>query len=438
MAKIVLTTYGSSGDLNPILALGLGLQARGHTIVVAVEKAHRAAVMAAGLVAYDLPGDTAAVWMPYRHMIFGELSPFTFIKVLLENGILPTLPETVRSLRDVCLGADLLVATVQQAAAGIVAELTRIPWVSVALSPALVPSASVEIHPALDVVPHHLRPLVNRAAWGAAVPLSRRFWDPPINRVRTMYGLRPRRDALTLGSRSPFLTAVAVSPIFFPRPKDWPPYARLTGFMYWDTPHEWIASASLTSFLDDPRPLVAVSSGSMAPLVGDVFEPFYRTSITAIRRSGARAIVIGASPDTFSLPLPPDVLAVPFVPFSQVYPHCAAVIHHGGIGTMAQCLRAGVPELVVPWGVDQYFHGARVTRLGAGRWMRRRTYTPPRASQALNLLIHQSQYRERSRAIAGRIAHEDGVVNLCTEIDALLDRAGQADATNHPTRFIGA
>ncbi len=423
MARIVLTTYGSSGDLNPILALGLGLRARGHAVLIAVEEAHRAAVLAAGLPVHPLSGDNDAVLLPYRHVLFSDLSPLTFAKILLERSILPALPAAVESLRTACVGSDLLVSTMQQAASGIVAELTRVPWVSMALSPTAIPSVSSAPHPALAAVPRPLQPLINRAVWAALRPAARRLGDERLNRVRASFGLRPRRDILLLGNRSPFLTAVAVSPTFFPRPRDWPRHVRPTGFLFWDTPTTWEEPATLTDFLAAPRPVVAVSSGSMSPLVGDVFAAFYRTSVAAIRREGARALVIGASPAAMPAPMSADVLALPFAPFSTIYPRCAAVIHHGGIGTTAQALRAGVPALVAPWGVDQYFDGMQVARLGAGRWLPRRRYTVARVVRDLTALLRQPSYQAQARAIADQMAREDGVATLCSEIEDILKRS---------------
>jgi len=422
MARIVLTTYGSSGDLNPIVALGLGLQARGHAVLIAVEEAHRPSVAAAGLAVHPLPGDNEAVLWPYRRVLFGDISPVAFTRILLEHSILPTLHETVDALRAACDGADLLVSTMQQAAAGIVADVAGLPWVSLALSPLAIPSASVAPYPLPAALPPPVRSAVNRAIWAAARRTGRRIGDEALNRVRAQYDLPPRRDALLRGNRSPLLTAVAVSPAFFRPPADWSPQVRTTGFLFWDAPTAWVEPAELADFLADPRPVVAVSSGSMSPLVGDVFADFYQTSVTAIWRAGARALVIGASPAALPAALPRDTLTVPFAPFSTIYPRCAAVIHHGGIGTTAQGLRAGTPALVAPWGVDQHFDAAQVTRLGAGRWLPRRRYTVARAAGMLAALLHQPVYRERAGVIAGRIAREDGVSTLSLAIEDMLMR----------------
>jgi len=390
----------------------LGLQARGHNVLIAVEEAHRATVAAAGLAVHPLPGDNEAVLLPYRRVLFGDISPVAFTRILLEHSILPTLYETVEALRVACDGADLLVVTMQQAAAGIVADVTGLPWVSLALSPLALPSASIAPYPLPAVLPPPVRSVINRAIWASARRTGRRLGDEALNRVRAQYGLPPRRDALLRGNRSPLLAAVAVSPAFFHPPADWPPQVRTTGFLFWDAPTAWVEPAELADFLADPRPVVAVSSGSMSPLVGDVFADFYQTSVAAIRRAGARALVIGASPAALLAALlaalPVDTLTVPFAPFSTIYPRCAAVIHHGGIGTTAQGLRAGTPALVAPWGVDQHFDAAQVTRLGAGRWLPRRRYTVARTAGMLAELLHRPVYRERAGVIAGRIAREDG------------------------------
>ncbi len=165
-----------------------------------------------------------------------------------------------------------------------------------------------------------------------------------------------------------------------PRPPDWPAWVHQTGFCFWDAPNSWQEPSDLTAFLAGERPVVALSSGSMADKVGGAFDTMYRTGIEAIRRAGARTLLIGAPPGALPHPLPDDVYALAYAPFSQVYPRCAAVIHHGGMGTVAQSLRAGIPALVVPWGVDQFFTGAQLARVGAGRWLRRSSFTVPRAT----------------------------------------------------------
>jgi UDP:flavonoid glycosyltransferase YjiC (YdhE family) len=193
-----------------------------------------------------------------------------------------------------------------------------------------------------------------------------------------------------------------------------------TGFCFWDAPDNWKETPELTAFLAGDRPVVALSSGSMADKVSGAFDPMYRAGIEAIRQAGARALVIGAPPGALPHPLPEDVFAAGFAPFSRVYPQCAAAIHHGGMGTVAQSLRAGIPALVVPWGVDQFFAGAQLARVGAGRWLRRPAFTADRGAREVAALLEEPSYRKRAQTIAQQIAAEDGVADFIALLDKLL------------------
>jgi rhamnosyltransferase subunit B len=418
MARIVITSYGSSGDLNPFLALGLGLRARGHDVLYAVEERFHAVIAQAGFATHHLTGDLETALALSGRQMFDRLTPFASVRTIVDQYILPTLRPKVMELLDACAGADLLVAAAGQLSASFIADLMGILWATVALTPGTIPSAYLEPQPL--PLPTVVQPLANRLAWATGASVLRRIADTPVNHVRDEYGLPRRRNLLLAGNLSRMLTAVAASPAFQPRPPDWPPFVRMTGFCFWDTPALWREPADLKAFLDGPEPVIAVSSGSLAPGVNHAFTDFYRTSVSAIRRVGARALVVGAAPGTLPEPLPDGTRALPFAPFSQMYPQCAAVIHHGGIGTVAQALRAGVPALVVPWGADQYLNAGQVAHLGAGRWLQRHFYTTERAVHGLDALLHQAWYRERAQALATLIAQEDGVGTLCDALEAVL------------------
>jgi UDP:flavonoid glycosyltransferase YjiC (YdhE family) len=145
-------------------------------------------------------------------------------------------------------------------------------------------------------LPSPLQRFANRAEWMIGNMVLRSIADEPINAVRALYGLPPRRNQLTTGSLSTQLTAIASSPAFVPLQPDWPPNLRLTGFLFWDKPDGRIEPKELAAFLDGSKPVVIVSAGSVSPQVHGVFERFYRTSIEAIRSIGARALIIGATP----------------------------------------------------------------------------------------------------------------------------------------------
>ena len=420
MARIIISTAGSSGDINPFIALGKELHARGHQLVFAVPEQMAATATGEGFPVHILPTPTVEDEQRYAQEVYGRPSLLGSMKGAAQKSLLPSLRGHIEALRVACKDADLLIAASTHIPASFVADLTGIPWASVALTPLLIPSASIEPYPHTLPIPGPIHRFTTRVSWAVGSMLLRQLADRDINALRASYGLPPRRDFLLDGNSSTTFTAVTTSPAFVPRPPDWPDYVHLTGFCFWDKPTAWREPEALRAFFAGDQPVIAASSGSQAPEAGQVFGDFYRTSIAAIRKAGARALVIGASPDALPSPLPPDVIALPFAPFSAIYPHCAAVIHHGGIGTTAQALRAGVPMLIVPWGFDQFFSGAQITRIGAGRWMRRPTYTVERATNALSKLLQQSRYRSRTQAIAAQIAHEDGIGAFCDQLEATM------------------
>ncbi len=423
MARIVVTTFGSSGDINPFVALALGLRARGHDVIFAVEESFRGLIEQLGFPVAHLSGDAIAMMNAQSLDLLRETNPFRSVFTLVRDYIAPTTRPRIHDLRAACAGADLLVTSPFQVAASFVHDLTGVPLVTVTFTPVTIPSARVNPAPQQLGLPHTLDPLVNRITWGIGLGLMSAFFDPPINRIRAEYSLPPLRRWMYTGREhwSP-RTALAVSPAFFTPPPDFPESVTETGFLYWDRPTDWREAPELTAFFADGAPVVAVSSGSMSAELGGAFADFYQISIAALQRSGARALIIGAAPGSLPDPLPEGVLSLPFAPFSAIYPRCAAIIHHGGIGTTAQGLRAGTPALIVPWGVDQFYAGAQVEAIGAGKWLQRTRYSVERATPLLDALLHDDRYRTRAQQVAGQIAREDGVGALC---DLLEDEIGR-------------
>lgn len=420
MARIVITTFGSSGDLNPFIALALALRSSGHEVHFAVEANFQQPLDLLGFPVHVLTGDQRKALAPYREQIFNNVQPLTSLKILVEQYILPTLPAKVAELRDICSQADLLISAASQFAASIVAEMLHIPWISVILTPSTLPSASLAAQPLSAQLPAPLQRLNNRFSWFVGGVFIRRAVDKPVNKVRHQFKVPTRSNLMWTGNLSSQFTALAASPAFIPRPDDWPEYVKMTGFCFWDRPANWQFPDTLEAFLHAGRPIVAVTAGSVAPGARGLFSSYYQVSIESILACGARALLINAPENLVSIGQSEDVLQVSFAPFSEVFPACAAVIHHGGIGTIAQCLRAGVPALVVPGGMDQPFNAAQVVQRKAGLWIPRKHYTTSRAEQSLKALLFTPAYRERAREIQGHILREDGVATLCAAVEQVL------------------
>jgi UDP:flavonoid glycosyltransferase YjiC (YdhE family) len=427
MARIVITTFGSTGDVNPFIALGIGLRARGHDVVFAVEDNARANVAAAGFPIYPLSGDALGMIHARVGDEVDQRAPLQWVRSAVREYLLPTLRPRIRELLAACDGADLLIAGFTQVAAVFVADLLAVPLVLVVLSPSVLPSATIAPVPLPFRLPRHAQWAYQRVAWVMSLWLLGRIFDRPVNRIRQDYGLRPYKRwlAMKADSTAAQLVAVAVSPALCPPASDWPDIVRETGFLFWDRPTTWRMPEVLAAFFTAPGPIVAVSCGSISLDRASDFATFYRHSIAAGQAVGVRTLVIGAPPAVLPNPLPPEVCVLPFAPFSEIYPRCAAVVHHGGIGTAAQALRAGVPQLIVPWGLDQFWTAEQVQRIGAGRVLPHRRYTAARAATMLRELLQSQDYRQRCAAIALKLGAEDGVGTLCDMIQDTLVTAAQ-------------
>jgi UDP:flavonoid glycosyltransferase YjiC (YdhE family) len=414
MARIVLTTVGIRGDLNPFLGLGCGLRARGHDVVFAVEPTLRDAVRHEGFEARPLAGNVLASLAPHMRTIVGGRTPLAAAKPIIQDWLAADVQSKVKDLESACAGADLIVARAGQLSAPIAAEHLGLPWVQVTMTAMTVPSAHADPGLLRMILGGRLR----GAQWAAMELFARRLADPPVNRARRDLGLPAVRNVMGRGGHSPYLTAIAVSPAVSPPRADWPPHVLNTGYCFWDVPSGWRPPVELTRFLDEPGPVVAVSFGSMAPYVGDALAHLYQAAIAGIRAAGARALVVG-----FEVSPSESVLSIAYAPFSRIYPRCAAVIHHGGPYTVGEALRAGVPSLAVPWGIDQFFTADELVRTGAGRATHHKRFNAARACRDVEKMLNDVSLGQQAAAMAKRLAAEDGVACLCGEVERVLGRS---------------
>jgi UDP:flavonoid glycosyltransferase YjiC (YdhE family) len=204
-----------------------------------------------------------------------------------------------------------------------------------------------------------------------------------------------------------------------PQP-DWPTAAQITGFPFQDqTDVDHTSVPGLDSFLDSGQSPLVFTLGSA---VVNAAQGFYVEGFKAARTLGHRALlVVGSDPrNRYGLPdpLPEWAMAVDYVPHADIFPQAAVVVHQGGIGTLAQALRAGKPQLVVPFGFDQPDNAARAIRLGVADVLLPERYTADTAVTALQRLLRDPLIHQRTAEIAAVIRAENGVVAAC---DALED-----------------
>jgi len=414
--RIILATFGSLGDIHPFMALALGLQARGHQVTIATSEYYRAKIIAAGIgfhaIRPDLPPDNQEVISLLMDARKGT-------ERIIRQIMMPHLRDSYDDLMRAVQGADLLVTHEVIYAGPLVVQKTGIRWVSCVLSPIAFFSAYdppvLPPYPALAKL-RALGPVINGAILRLG-KLTTRNWLKPVRQLRSELGLPLAENPLFEGKHSPELVLALFSPLLAQPQLDWPPQTVATGFALYDrAQHNQGLAPQLQQFLTAGPPPIVFTLGSAA-----VMDPgnFYIESAAAAHQLGCRAVLlVGKEPR--QLPeLPQGVSAFDYAPYTQLFPHAAAVVHQGGIGTTAQVLRAGRPMLVMPYSHDQPDNAARIVRLGVGRAISRNHYRRDRVAAELRQLL-QPEYATSATEVAHRIAAEDGVQSACEAIEKRL------------------
>lgn len=415
--RIVLTTIGSLGDLHPMMALALELRRQGHDAIVATTEYYRRKIEETGLGFHPIrPSRSPEDPELMRHVMDLKTGP----EFIIRNLFMPHLREMYDDLLAAAASADLMLAGEIVFAAPLVAEKLGLKWAAVILSPASFFSA----HDPSVIAPlpftKHLRgaPLfVNHAV----IKLGRfiaRNWGAPVNELRAELGLRRTAQPLFVDKFSPHLNLAMFSQVLGTLQPDWPAHTVQTGFVFYDQDQHGAAPAPGPQvFLDAGEPPIVFTLGSAA-----VFSAggFYEESERAARTLGRRALLLigkNAPPPGLS----DEIKAFDYAPYSEMLPRAACVVHQGGVGTTAQALRAGRPQLIVPYSFDQPDNAARVERLGVARVIARNAYTADRAATELRRLLDKQHYGERGAQVAESVRAEDGLRVACDAINRLLD-----------------
>jgi UDP:flavonoid glycosyltransferase YjiC (YdhE family) len=255
--------------------------------------------------------------------------------------------------------------------------------------------------------------MVEHVSWQTVRPRVNRVCRQRLG-MDPMAWLGPLRRIRTLGM--PVL--YGYSPAVLPRPDDWPANVHVTGYWFLDPETGWAPPPALAAFLADGPPPVYVGFGSMIP--GDPATT-WEVVAAALDRAGVRGVLAGAPPE---LAEPGRIAVVSDVPHSWLFPRVAAVVNHGGAGTLAAALRAGVPAVPCPFFSDQPFWGERLHRLGAGtRPLPARGLTPRALGDAIATAVGDPSLRARAAAIGERLRVEDGVGIAVKRVEQWLDRA---------------
>ncbi len=429
MARILLNTFGSFGDLHPFLAIAIELQRRGHTSVIATSEVYRQKVEAEGVAFAPVRPDVGEMLHDSK-MLAKLWHPSRGTEYLLRDYLMPAIEESYQDLAQAVIDADLLLTHAAAYAGPIVAESHKLPWLSLVLQPSIFLSACDP--PILPVTwLRHLYPLGRKAVAGLfAMGKARvRLWAKPLLALRSRLGLSTQANPVFEGVFSPYGSLALFSEHFAAPQADWPPHVITTGFVYYDQlgrgfnrPVEAASqtqSERLAEFLESGPAPILFTLGSSA-----VMHPgtFFRESAKAAQLLGARAVLLtGNQPlDEWARNLPDSILLADYAPYSTLMPRAAVIVHQGGIGTTAQAMLAGKPTLVVPWSHDQPDNANRLERLGVSRTLNRARYTAAAVRNGLQRLMNRPEYTEAAFDLRTRLLAEDGLRTACDAIEAKL------------------
>jgi UDP:flavonoid glycosyltransferase YjiC (YdhE family) len=429
--KIVISTFGVRGDVQPYLALAVGLQAAGHRVTLATSLNFSAWIESYGVRTHPTSFNFQETMQQPEAQAVVQGKNFARQMRLLRAAMSQS-PEAQDSAWDAIADADLVIQSPTGTGALEAASQRAIP-VAFA-SP--VPFTPTRAFPSFNMASLRFS-LGGRYNLLTHKLAQRMLWNviggPMTSHLRTELGLRPWRSygemlAYARSVGAPWLYGFSAHVL--PRPADWDETQHITSYWFLDPPPDWSPDPALLRFLEGGPPPVYVGFGSMT-----LVDPAGQTALAlrALELSGQRGVVLTSSDNLARQPAPPNVLVVDNVPHSWLFPRMAAVVHHGGAGTTGAGLRAGVPSVITPYApTDQPAWAERVAALGVGlRLPGFKQLTPEKLAEAIHLAVTDNALRARAAALGEKIRAEDGVARTVEIIErhaAEFDRRRGAGA----------
>jgi len=408
--NITILTYGSRGDVQPFLPLSVGLMARGHSVKLAVPSRFKELVESHGIHFIPLAGEPEDLSRQMNNAGFNSIKMIRdFMHHAIEIGV-----DMLRQVEEACQDADLIIHTFAHAVgAHTLAREMNIPDIHVQTFPMFTPTGDYPNVTLPDLklraVNHLTHILSQRIAWWSSV-----FGFEQVRRRARL----PKRklyfpfDDDPLRPPTPILCAW--SPSILPPSSDWKSNVYVTGYFFFDLKNAYELSVELKDFLNSGEPPICISFGSM---VNRDTEKIDRIVCSALKQTNQRGIILSGWGKVHR-PSSKDLIYLESVPHDWLLPYCRMIIHHGGAGTTSAGLRAGIPNIVVPFTADQPFWGNQVHAIGAG----------PRPILVKNLSVENlscaiaeaedESPRQRAQVVGQKIRSEDGIARAVALIES--------------------
>lgn len=413
MAHILLTPFGSAGDVFPFIWIGRKLIARGHRVTMITACLFEEQARSAGL-AFVPVGDAQEFERIIRDPRLWKA--FGGSKFILEFAAAST--EPYLAAIESAGPANLMMAPLTAFGARLAREKLGVPLITVHLQPMVFMSAHEMplMHPALGWM--RRMPLwFRRGVFTLPNPIDL-FARTKVCAACKAHGVMPPRSLWRQWCNSPD-GVLALFPEWFARPQpDWPPNLLQWPFPLEDLATERVLQPALQKFLATGERPVVFTPGSANVQAAR----FFAVAADAVARLGCRAVFVTKAPEQVPQGLPDSIITVDYAPFSTLLAHASVFVHHGGIGTMAQGFAACVPQLIMAMAHDQPDNADRLERLGAGIGLSVRTFTPRRVTRALARLLREPSFADGARRCAERMRVRPDLATLTTWIEARMTR----------------
>ena len=412
--RILITTFGTRGDIQPFIALGRGLKAAGHDVAVCTPEGYKPFVAE-----HDLPyAFMDNELLRLSQLALGEIEGFVdalrFAR-RMHPAIRRSMDDEWNAAR--AFGPDLIIYHPKCLGSYHIAEALQIPAVLSVPLPFYTPTTAFPV----PFIPNaRLGRWLNRFTYRLTA-LASAMYSGTVNdfRARTLGqpSLGRFANVLMRSDGTPVPILYPYSPQVLPVPADFPPHVHVTGYWFLDGPPGWRPGEDLVRFLDDGPPPVYVGFGSMG---GRGAAQRARVVIEALRVSGQRGLLASGWGGLKAARLPCTVFVVDAVPHDWLFPRMAAVVHHGGAGTTAAGLRAGRPTVTCPFLADQPFWGRVVYKRGVGpKPIPQKRLTVQSLSRAIRVAVHDVSMQKRAAELGEAIRAEDGVARAVDIITRL-------------------
>ena len=410
--NVLATAIGSYGDVYPVTGVAARLAKRGHDVTLFTHA--RFGDLARRHDLGFVPLDT-----DHEYRAFADhpelFDPRRGFSVFMKHLALPNIRRTYELIHaHVRPGTTVIVTGLAAFGARLVQERLGVPAVTLHLTPLAIKSSYELPLVGGRSMPQWFPRTLKRFYWWAA---DRAVIDPMIcprlNAWRKEIGLPPVSRVLSRWVHSPDRVICLFPKWYAAQQPDWPPNTSVTGFPRFDEGDEDDLVEEVRSFLAEGEEPIVFMPGSLMQQASGLL----RESIVACRKLGKRAILLSRHARQIPKDLPEGIRHFGYVPFRHLLPHAAALVHHGGIGTIAQALGAGIPQLVHPLAYDQHDNAARIKRLGVGDWIPARSYRADAVAESLQGLVRSPTVAQRCRAVAARFEDVDPIGETCDLIE---------------------